>query len=238
MERREREPIPFTSALTKREAILVMAWLPMHLVVLQLIFSGLVRNGSLAEPTANFLYYALGFVYMVLAAFGFLRRDFDPLADRPLRSIWEVLSGYCLMICMNMVVGILLMNLPEGLTNPNNESVMNVAAQNSRVVEAAVVYLAPVVEELMFRAGIFGLLRRRSRVAAYAVSMLVFALYHVAPYALASPINWIYLLQYLPVSYLLARCYERSNSIWCSILFHMMVNSIAFGALNMLQEMM
>lgn len=89
----------------------------------------------------------------------------------------------------------------------------------------------------MFRAGIFGYLRRRNRTAAYIVSTLVFSLYHVWAYAIADPVNWIYIIQYIPVSLLLARCYERTNSIWCSIFFHMIVNAISVQALSMLQEL-
>ena len=97
---------------------------------------------------------------------------------------------------------------------------------------------SPTVEELMFRAGIFGALRRRSRFAAYAVSALVFSLYHVWGFAIADPINWIYIIQYIPVSLLLARCYERTNSIWSSIFFHMTVNAVSLQALSMLQDLL
>ena len=62
--------------------------------------------------------------------------------------------------------------------------------------------------------------------------MLFFSLYHVWTYALQDPVYWIYLLEYIPVAGLLARCYERTNSIWCSIFFHMLVNGISLSALG------
>ena len=105
-------------------------------------------------------------------------------------------------------------------------------------MKAAIVFLAPPVEEMMFRAGIFGAVRRKSRVWAYILSALCFALYHVVPYAIMEPLYWVFVLQYIPVSLLLARCYERTNSIWGSTLFHMLVNGIAFSALGALQELM
>jgi membrane protease YdiL (CAAX protease family) len=55
---------------------------------------------------------------------------------------------------------------------------------------------------------------------------------HVAPYALIQPLYWFFILQYIPASLLLARCYERTNSIWCSIFFHMLVNGVSISALN------
>ncbi len=224
-------PPPFTSALTKREAIMVLAYLPVHLVLLQLGFTALVERGVLPEARATLLYYVVGFLYMVLSAFGFLRRDFDALIDAPFYCIREILRAYLWMLGFNLILGMLLL-LVSGEENPNNQSVMNVYIQDMGSMKAAVVFLAPVVEEMMFRAGIFGVLRGRNRRAAYIVSALCFALYHVVPYALQAPIYWVFVFQYIPVSLLLARCYERTNSIWCSIFFHMLVNGVSLSALG------
>ncbi len=224
--------------MSRRETVLVLLYIPVHVVLLNLFFSMLIRNGTLSEAAANLIYYAVGFLYMLCAAFGFLRREFDPLAERPLRTLLEVFGSYGWMLVCNFIVGMLMLGLPEGGGNPNNQSIMDSAAANSRYVQAAVVWLGPLVEEMMFRAGIFGTIRRRNRLAAYIVSSLLFALYHVLPYALSNPVNWIYLLQYLPVSVLLARCYERCNSVWGSTFFHMLVNGIAFSTLNALQNYM
>ena len=103
---------------------------------------------------------------------------------------------------------------------------------------ALAVFLAPIVEELMFRAGLFGGLRRFGRLPAYLICMLLFSLYHVWGFALSDPAAWIYALQYLPVTYLLCRIYERTNSIWGSILLHMVINYIALNALTMLEKLL
>ena len=224
-------PRPFTSRLTRREAILVLAYFPVHLIVLQLVLSLIAAKELLSLPAADLLYYLVGFLYMVLAAFGFLRRDFDALIDAPLACIREVLRGYLAMLCCNFLLGLLLLLVLKS-DNPNNEAVMAVAEQDMRAVRAAVIYLAPVVEEMLFRAGIFGLLWQRNRRAAYIVSALCFALYHVVPYAILQPACWLFLLEYIPVSLLLAYCYERTNSIWCSIFFHMLVNGVSMNLLG------
>ena len=224
-------PPPFTSALNKREAILVLLYLPVHLVLLQSGLTALIEHDVLPQAQATLLYYVIGFVYMVLCAFGFLRRDFDALIDAPFYCLREILRSYLWMLGINLILGMLLL-LVSGESNPNNESIMNVYTQDMGSIKAAVIYLAPPVEEMMFRAGIFGLVRRKNRKAAYIVSALCFALYHVVPYAVIEPIYWVFVLQYIPVSLLLARCYERTNSIWCSIFFHMLVNGISLSALG------
>ena len=41
---------------------------------------------------------------------------------------------------------------------------------------------------------------------------------------------------FVPISILLCRCYERTNTIWSSIFFHMLINGISMRALMLLHE--
>ena len=231
-----RETLPFTSAQSRWERVLALAWLPVHLFLLPMLAVRLL-GGRMNQAELNLLVYGTGALYMLLTQWHFLRRDFDPLWDRPIRVLLEVLLCYGLMLLMNLVLnGLLIYLLPED--NPNNSSVMDMALGDYGIVSALAIFLAPIVEELIFRAGIFGLVRQRSRWAAYAVSMLLFALYHVWAYALESPVYLLYILQYLPISYLLCRCYERTDSIWSSIFLHMLVNAVSIRALTILEELL
>ena len=227
-------PPPFTSCLSNRELIMVLLYLPIHLVLLQFGLTALIEREMMPQARATLLYYVIGFVYMVVFAFGFLRRDFDALVDAPFYCIREILRSYLWMMGFNLVLGMLLL-LVSGESNPNNEGIMNIYAQEAGSIKAAVIFLAPPVEGMMFRAGIFGLVRRKSRVWAYVASALCFSLYHVVPYAIQEPIYWVFILQYVPVSLLLARCYERTNSIWGSIFFHMLINGISLSTLSAIE---
>ena len=89
------------------------------------------------------------------------------------------------------------------------------------------VVLGPFVEECLFRAGIFGQLRRRSRFLAYLVSMLAFALSHVWQGAISDPTQLFHALSYLPAGFALAWIYERSDSIWGSWLLHALSNGVS-----------
>ena len=231
-------PPAFTSALSRREMLLVLGWIPVHFVLLPVLFNTLGARDMIPASTANFLYYALGFAYMVTVAFRFLRRDFDPLADRPLFVAGTVCGSYLMMMALNGLIGYLILQALPETENPNNAAITGLVVTDFGVMKATLVFLGPLVEEMMFRAGIFGLFRKKNRTLAYAVSMLIFALYHVFAYALHSPIYLLYLLQYLPAGWLLCRCYERTNSIWGSTFFHMMVNGIAVSTINALQELM
>lgn len=225
-----RKTLPFTSRLTKGQAIAALVYLPVHMVLLPVIATVLMLRGLLDESQANLLCYVLGVAYMLIFLWKFFRRDFDALCDRPWACIREVLVCYGLMLCCNFVVNSIMLLLGMG-DNPNSEAVFDMAGMTFGPIAAMAVFMAPIVEESLFRAGLFGLIRRRNRTLAYVVSMAMFSLYHVWSYALMDLKNLLYLLQYIPVSYLLCRCYERTNSIWGSIFLHMLVNGVSMWLL-------
>ncbi len=232
----KRPPLPFTSRQTRGEAVAALVYLPLHAVLLPLLLSFLLLNFFPESSTAvfNLIYYALGAVYMLCFELRFLRRDFDPLCDRPIRCLTEVFIGYGLMLGMNLAVNLGLSLLPAD--NPNNAAVMDMAGSELGTVSAMAVFLAPLVEELMFRGAVFGRLRRRSRALAYGASMLLFSVYHVWSFALLDPRQLIYLVQYLPASFVLCRCYERTDSIWGPIFLHMLINGISLSVISSLGE--
>ena len=235
-------PLSFTSKMTKRECILALCWLPVHVFLLPNLAVPLLNRGLLTDLQVNVLVYALGAVFMLISAFSFLRREFDPLCDRLAYCLSVVLSSYFLMMGCNLCVSwllSLLANVLEDaalLVNQNNAAILDLAGEDYGVMAAMAVFLAPLIEEPIFRGAVFGSLRAKNRAAAYAASVLLFALYHVWPYAMAAPVYWLFILQYVPAGFLLARCYEKTNSIWCSIFFHMLVNGVSMKMLSALQE--
>ena len=234
-----RTPVNFTSRLSKKETVAVLAWLPVHLWLLPLLLQQLMNRGAMDDVAANVICYTLGVLYMLGLLFPFLRRDFDPLCDRPGYCLLEILGNYGLMYLCNLVIaGLMTVVLGQSGENPNNAGLMEMAGRSWNQMSAMAVFMAPIVEECLFRAGIFGTLRHYKRSAAYLVATLAFSLYHVWAYALVDPIYWLYFIQYVPVSLLLCRVYERTNSIWGSIFFHMLVNYIAMNALKALEALL
>ena len=229
----------FTSRMTRGEVVAALLYLPLHVWLLPMLLLSLPATSGISELTLNVIVYITGAVYMLVFVGRFLRRDFDPLCDHLRYCILQIVICYGMMVAFNLILSaVLSLILPADSANPNNSAVMEMAGVEYGKTVALAVFLAPLVEEPVFRGAVFGSLRSRSRILAYAVSMLLFALYHVWGYALQDPIYWLYLLQYLPVSWLLCRCYERCNSIWGSIFFHMMVNAISLSALNALSELL
>lgn len=235
MENERRIP-PFTSCQSKWERILAIGYLPVHIVLAPLAAELLLRAAGVSVTWLNFSVYAVGAVFMLASQWRFLRRDFDTLCDGFLGCAVQVLSSYGAMLCFNLAVsGILVLILgDEGVSNPNNQSVTELTRVSYGPTAALAILMAPILEELMFRAGIFGTLRKYSRTAAYIDSMLAFSLYHVWTFALEDPKKLIYMIQYLPISFLLCRCYERSSTIWTPIFLHMTANAVSISVLGKL----
>lgn len=234
MKEKKRTLPPFTSCQSRGERIFAIGYLPMHLFLVPTL-AALILGGADADPLwINFGSYAFGLLFMVVTQWKFLRREFDTLCDNLLGCFIQVLVCYGAMLCFNLAESIIITLIMGGeVNNPNNQAVMDLASDASGTTAAMAIFIAPIVEELMFRAGLFGWLRKYSRAGAYIASMLLFAVYHVWGFALEDPIYLVYIIQYLPISYLLCRCYERTDSIWTPIFLHMLVNSISFAVLEM-----
>ena len=234
-----RRQIPeFTSCLERREMRAVMVYLIVHIAVLPWIINFMTARGTVSSTEGNFIYYAMGAGFMLSSCMPFFRREFDPLCDRVFFCMREILLGYAAMVCVNICVSSLLLNLLPGAENPNNAAVTELVFEDFGMMKASLMFFTPITEEMLFRAGIFGMVRElKGRRAAYIVSVALFALYHVWSYAIIEPLYLVYLLQYIPAGFLLARCYERTNTIWAPIFFHMTVNGIAVNTLDMLQAM-
>ena len=95
-------------------------------------------------------------------------------------------------------------------------------------------FLVPTVEECLYRGLIFGTLRSRNRLAAYALSAALFSLVHVVGYigVYPLPLLALCLLQYVPAGLCLAQAYEAADNIFAPILIHTTVNAIGMIAMR------
>ena len=229
-------PKTFDNGLTVREYALMAGFIPIHILVIPNLVGFIPLLGDDAV-TMNFVCYCISALTMLAVGFRLLRRDYDVLCDNLLRVVLEILGAYFAMIAMNLAVS-MVFQLITPVGNPNNAEVVSMSELSYGKSAAMTVFLAPIAEEIMFRAGVFGYFARRSRALGYTVAVLLFSLYHVWSYAIVDPANLIYIIQYIPVSFLLCLVYERTRSIWGCIFFHMAVNSVALQALQALEELM
>ena len=93
----------------------------------------------------------------------------------------------------------------------------------------ALVALLPFVEEMLFRGLVFGCIRERNRIAGYVISAALYALAQTWAFALSARTlaDFALLAQYLVPGLVFAWVYDRSGTLWTSILLHAGVNALA-----------
>ena len=229
----KRQDPAFSARMSGWESAAAIGYLPVHVYLLPLLLAKSGAADRLNAVTVNLICYFTAAFVLFFCLRRFLFREFDSFCDRGGAALIEVAKAYGLLLLCNLAVNLALMAL-RFTSNPNNDVILSFVGDDFGRTAAMAVFLAPLAEECMFRGGVFGLLRRRSRLAAYAVSMLLFAVYHVWSFALREPRAWLYLLQYLPAGFLLARVYEKTDSLWTSIFLHMTVNGVSMLAVRQL----
>ena len=226
----------FQNLMSLREKIAGWIYLPIHAVGLPLFLGVIIytlTGGRIPDDvTINAIYYLIGLVFLLALQFRFFHDSYMVFTRNFRKALTTMLLGYAILLGLNVIL-----NLVVGLfgtlpSSPNDEAVTELAHQDLRRIAASVVIMAPIVEEALFRGMIFGSLRPKSRVAAYAVSMILFSLYHVWQYAVYAHSFTVLLsaVAYLPIAFVLAFCYDRSGSIWTPIFFHMFYNALALSA--------
>lgn len=223
------------TGMTQSERLLGGVLLLLYLVVLPLTADrafGLVEQlmgWELGEDVRNAAYYYVLFALTVLVFGSFLARATRDFLSR----IWSVLGSACLGLVAFFGLGELSARvLGLVLTEQAN---LNDAAISAKVGAAPystaviVVLLAPFVEETLFRGLVFGGLKERSRLLAYAASCALFALVHVWQFAVAGrdPAYFLWMAQYLIPGLVLTWAYEHSGTLWASIGLHAGVNALS-----------
>ena len=230
---------PFENKMSWGKTLFGLIYLPIHLVVLPLLLPAAFMEFGISDiAQINVYYYAISVLVVLAVFFPYLRANFDPLVERFLHCLLSFFMALGIYYIGNVVVNLIVLGISTQTGNPNDQMVMDLAIDNN-AFRAAVIFMGPIVEEVLFRGALFGGVRRKSRVWAYVLSVLMFALCHVWQYAIVAA-DWtvlIYVLQYLPAAFALAWVYERSNSIWVPIGMHMLRNAMSLAAADMLAEM-
>lgn len=222
----------FRDRLTKKEFIGAMLILVLHCVFLPRLvgYAALLFGWGLNGAQLNLLYYFISFLLVLCLLGKYLRRSFDNLIEAPAQCFYQLCVAWavCLVLnfLINLLLAVLLVNMGLTVANPNQTSVDSLASNDMRSMMVLAVLLAPMVEEPIFRGGVFCTLRHKNRLLAYVVTVLIFGLYHVWSYAVSAhdPRLLVYILQYIPGGVALCRCYDKSGSIWTAIVFHMSYN--------------
>lgn len=228
-----------TTYMTYGEQIAGVVFFVIYLLVLPFVtnplfdLAGRLLAVSISAAMRDVLYYYILFAVTIIIFHGFLARTSRHLMDN--------LGGACKTAAVGLVGLYGLNELVYRLTNLifTNRTNLNDTTISAQIDDAPhmtlliVIFLAPFVEEVLFRGLVFGNLKSRSRALAYVVSCLLFALLHVWQFAVVKQdvTYFLLMIQYLVPGLVLAWAYDHSGTLWASIGLHAAVNALSVWAM-------
>lgn len=223
--RQEREK-GWRPQLTAWEKRVGWCFFALYIFVLPFVVGGVVRllderlELAYTPAKSNAVYYTVVLLLLIAVFWDFLRHAGTILRENFRASLFVFgagllagLAGTCLAGC-----------IPVGVVNPAIEDYQGEHYMAAGATWAVVVLLRPAVEEILYRGLVFGALRKRNRVLAYAVSAGLFALASVWQYALGvegAPGHLLLVLQYLPLGLVECWVYDVSGSVYTPMLLRM-----------------
>ena len=222
--------------MSRAEIIGGFLYLPLYVVGLGWLLGLLVDALDLrwSAATVNLVYFLINFLVIALVFRRWLIASLASIAHRFWAFVQAIILGFVFYYALAWALAWLLDLLRLTAANPNDRFLDSLASGNFYLVLVCTVLLAPLVEETLFRGLIFGNLHQKSRLLAYALSALLFAVLHVWQYV--GQVGWVATLlvavQYVPAGVALGWTYEKSDTIWAPILVHCLINAVSMGILH------
>ncbi len=223
-----------TISTTKHETIFGWIYLAFQMLALPEILSWANDAMRLSEAELNFCFFVINFIAVLLIFNKYLSRSFAQVFQHPSYFIQAVILGFVAYYACSWGMNKLFSWIAPGYTNANDASIAALSKGNFFLMAIGTVVLVPPVEECFYRGLVFRNLYGVSRLAAYLVSMAVFAFIHIIGY-IQSYTPWqlvICFLQYLPAGLCLAWSYAKSDTIFAPIVIHALVNAWSIGLLR------
>ena len=182
----------------------------------------------------NCILFFSNFLFSIIIYHRFLRNALRAFAQKAFRVIGFAVAGLFLYYALSFAVSAAILTLFPDFENLNNTSVSDMAAEGGIYMVLATVVAAPVAEELLFRGLLFRGIYDKSRWLAWLVSVLAFSAVHVTGYldSYEPAMLAIAVMQYLPAGICLAWAYRKADNIMAPIIMHILINSIAMGAIG------
>lgn len=193
-------------------------------------------SGVLYHSLSNLLIYVLVFGVLILSIFLF--RLLKPIAKEYTKAkpyIYGVFYGFIIIIA-SVTYGLFSSLIaPDTTSNINQTSIEEIILNYPVSSFFWIVFIGPLVEEIIYRLGLFEGLRQKSRIAAYIVSGIIFGFIHFnIPFTTAGEVDTLQLINefinvpsYIISGLLFAYTYEKIGFAGSSVA-HITNNLISF----------
>lgn len=215
-----------------------MGWLFLliQLVFLPWLLSAVsaITGWPSSPAVLNFLMFAINFLFTVLIFHRFLWQSLKAMLRAPFLCLRAAFLGLIVYYLADLLLGTLIRSFSPAFSNLNDANIISMTQEHYALMALGTVLLVPIAEEVLYRGLIFGALHKRSRLAAYLVSVPAFCLIHVVGYiGVYEPLQLVLgFLQYVPAGLCLGWAYEKADTIWAPILMHISINQIALSLMR------
>lgn len=202
------------------------------------LMAGLTSSSDNIEyiVSAIFIQVLAGFFPILLMIYIF-REDFigyfKDLKKRPLFYVLLTIGLFIVGLILSGLVSILLSKI--GIEGDSENQLFLEAAIKSNaapLVFVAAVIQAPILEELIFRKTLFGMLEKKFRlnkIVTLVIATLFFALIHVvSELTSGDPMQMLVVLTYIPLSLTLGIAYIQTENLLIPMIIHFLNNVLAF----------
>ena len=200
----------------------------LYMAISLLVLPGILGLLPLRAGQVNFAYFCINFGAVAVIFRRFLLGELAIALDRPFPTIYYAILGYLGYEALTQLVTAVILILYPDFANINDQSLNIMFRQDLKIMTIGVMLLVPLAEECLFRGLIFqGMYPARPKLA-HIVSMVAFALVHVAGYVgTCNPLQLLLcFVQYLPAGYCLCFAYRRSGTLMTPVLVHTIVNAL------------
>lgn len=224
-----------SSHMTLLERVLGGVFFVLYFVALPFVtdplFTELSRllGRDLPDNVCNLIVYYLLFFLTLMIFWNYLEHTTRRFFSNFWKTMGAVCAGLVAFYGLNELSCRVFDLFLGNMTNLNDVAISAQMHDAPRSTMMIVLFLAPFVEDMLFRGYLFGNLRPVNCALAYTVSCLLFAFLHVWQFVvIRRDLSYLPLmLQYLAPGLAFAWTYEKSGTLWGSVLLHAMVNALA-----------
>ncbi len=218
MERRVNKSQPqWRPQLTVEEQRVGWVFFALYLAVLPFLVGLVTRfldehlELGFTAAQSSAIYYAAVLLLLVAIFWDFLKNAFRILQDNTQRNLLALVVG----VAGGLLFTVLFSLVPLPVGNPVIIDYKEQFLMAPRSTAAVVMFLRPLVEEILYRGLLFGSLRKKNRAVAYAVSIGVSALGAAWQFMLpdGGPLYLLLALQYIPLAAAATWCYDIGGSV-------------------------
>lgn len=196
-----------------------------------LTYQSIERMTTIALSLLNFVVYILLFIPIVWFLISDIKYDFFEFIDKKHKIIGFILSGYIYVFLANFLATSF-MEIISLITGFENSTPVNQAAIIEMLSSSGLVFtllsaiiIGPIVEELVFRKAIFGLIKHKY--VALVISSFIFGFIHVSSES-SVLISLYQVIPYVSLGFVFGYLYlKHEKNIMIPIIVHMLSNFIS-----------